>query len=144
MICETPDIIFPMTAEVFYPTVNQGAYGNVDKEWVLDKIIVGNFVKDKSGLEPDPLIKKEQVLECRIKSDIRISTNSNDRAITNIVVSNIKDRSGNEIYIERSGPRKGESTLFEVVTQDPHIGPFGGIEYYDLILRRSENQGTDV
>lgn len=133
-----------MIAEVFYPTVNQGAYGNVDKEWVLDKIIVGNFVKDKSGLEPDPLIKKEQVLECRTKSDIRVSTNSNDRAITNILVSNIKDRNGNEIYIERSGPRKGLSTLFEVVTQDPHIGPFGDVEYYDLILRRSENQGDDV
>lgn len=133
-----------MVAEVFYPTVNQGAYGNVDKEWVLDKIIVGNFVKSKSGLEPDPLIKKEQVLECRIKSDIRVSTNSTDRAITNIIVSNIKDRNGNEIYVERSGPRKGLSTMFEVVTQDPHIGPFGDVEYYDLILRRSENQGTDV
>lgn len=133
-----------MVAEVFYPTVNQGAYGNVDKEWVLDKIIVGNFVKSKSGLEPDPLIKREQVLECRIKSDIRVSTNSTDRAITNIIVSNIKDRNGNEIYVERSGPRKGLSTMFEVVTQDPHIGPFGDIEYYDLILRRSENQGTDV
>lgn len=144
MICETPDIIFPMTAEVFYPIVNQGAYGNVDKEWVLDKIIVGNFVKDKSGLEPDPLIKKEQVLECRIKSDIRVTSTNDDKAVVNIVVSNIKDRRGNEIYIERSGPRKGMSTIFEVVTQDPHMGPFGEVEYYDLVLRRSENQGSDT
>jgi hypothetical protein len=144
MICETPDIVFPMTAEVFYPVVNQGAYGNVQEDWTLDKIVVGNFVKAKSDLRANMFVQKDQILECRIKSDIRVSTNGSDYATLNVLVSNIKDRGGNEVYIERSGPRKGQSTLFEVVAQDPHIGPFGEIEYFELILRRSENQGTEI
>ena len=43
MICEEPDFIFPMQADVYYPIVDQGVYGNVKKTWVLDKTIAGNF-----------------------------------------------------------------------------------------------------
>ena len=46
--------------------------------------------------------------------------------------------------METSGPRSGKSTIFEVATQEPYVGPFGGIEYYNLVIRRSENQAVDV
>jgi hypothetical protein len=64
--------------------------------------------------------------------------------ITNIVVTNISDKNGNPIYLETSGPRKGQSTIFEIATIQPFNGPFNRVEYYKIILRRSENQGTAI
>ena len=43
MICESPDFIFPMLADIYYPIVDQGAYGNVKKSWVLDRTIACSF-----------------------------------------------------------------------------------------------------
>jgi hypothetical protein len=65
-------------------------------------------------------------------------------SITNVIVTNIRDQNGSEIYLETSGPRSGKSTIFEIATQDPFVGPFGSTEYYKLIIRRSENQAVDV
>jgi hypothetical protein len=65
-------------------------------------------------------------------------------SITNVVVTNLRDKNCNEIYLETSGPRAGKSTIFEIATQDPFVGPFGSTEYYKLIIRRSENQAVDV
>jgi len=148
VICETTDFIFPMQADVFYPFVEQGQYGSVTKQWVLDKIIVGNFTPAGAALKeevvPNINITQDTILVCRIKSDIRISTREANNALTNIVVTNIRNASGQEIYKETAGQRNGKSTIFEVATQEPHINPFGGIDYYKLVLRRSENQGADL
>jgi hypothetical protein len=46
--------------------------------------------------------------------------------------------------METSGPRAGKSTIFEIATNEPFVNPFGNVEYYKLILRRSENQGAEV
>ena len=39
MICEATDFMFPMQADIFYPLVEQGAYGNVKKTWVQDRTV---------------------------------------------------------------------------------------------------------
>jgi hypothetical protein len=59
-------------------------------------------------------------------------------------VTNIRDKNGNVIHLETSGSRAGQPTLFEVATFDPFVGPFGNVELYRIILRRSENQGVDL
>lgn len=150
MICETPDFMFPMQADVFYPIVDQGVYGNVKKQWVIDRTIIGNFVpqsrvaKGIQEITPDVNITQGSVIVARVKNDIRISEKDNANNITNVIISNIKDKNLNEIYIETSGPRKGKSTIYEIATQEPFIGPFGTIEFYNLVLRRSENQAVDA
>lgn len=140
--------MFPMQADVFYPFVEQGSYGTVTKQWVLDKVIVGNFTPAGAAMKeevvPNVNVTKDVLLLCRIKSDIRISTREANNALTNIVVSNIRNASGQHLFVETAGQRNGKSTLFEVATQEPHINPFGGIDYYKLVLRRSENQGADL
>lgn len=148
-ICETPDFMFPMTAEIFYPMVEQNAYGGVSKTWVLDKTIAGNFSPAGSSTReevvPNVNITQNTLLICRIKEDLRVSKNDNPTAITNILVTNIKDRLGNEIYVETAGPRAGRSTVFEIATQEAQIDPFGGgIQYYKVVLRRSDNQAADA
>jgi hypothetical protein len=150
MICEQPDFTFPMQADIFYPIVDQGVYGNVKKQWVVDRTIIGNFTppsrvsKGREEITPDVNITQKGILIGRVKNDIRISSKENDNSITNIIISNIKDRYSNEVYIETSGPRKGKSTIYEVATQEPYMGPFGKIEYYNIVLRRSENQAVDA
>jgi hypothetical protein len=51
---------------------------------------------------------------------------------------------GNSIYNESSGIRTGKSTLFEISTFTPIVGPFGSTEYYKIIVSRSDNQAADI
>ena len=64
--------------------------------------------------------------------------------MTNILLTDISDQTGNRIFLETSGPRVGKPTLFEIATFEPVTGAFGSIEYYRIIIRRSENQTGDL
>lgn len=146
--CETPDFTYPMQADVFYPIVEQGVYGNVKKQWILDKTIIGNFSFAGSALKeevtPNVNIVQQSLLIGRVKSDVRLSSRDVKNSITNIILTNIRDKNNNAIYLETSGPRSGKSTIFEVATVEPFVGPFGSTEYYKLVIRRSENQAVDI
>lgn len=148
MSCNSTDFMFPLCAEIFYPIVEQGAYGNVQKTWMLDKTVACNLSDGSSAMKeevkPNAAITQEKILIGRVKEDIRVSKRSSQNSITNVLVTNIKDQNSNQIYLETSGPRAGKSTLFEVASQEPFVGPFGGIEYYKIVLRRSENQAGDL
>jgi hypothetical protein len=137
-----------MLADIYYPIVSQGPYGNVEKTWVHDKTIACNFNSAgtawKEDIKPNVNITQDSVMLGRVKSDIRFSSTENQNSITNIIITNIKDRNLNEIYVETSGPRAGKSTLFEVATVEPFMGPFGSTEYYKVVVRRSENQAVDL
>jgi hypothetical protein len=146
--CENTSIIFPMLADIYYPIVDQGPYGNVQKNWIHDKTIACNFSSAgsafKEDVKPNVNITQDTIMLGRAKTDIRFSTNKNQNSITNVIVTNIKDKDLNEIYVETAGPRAGKSTLFEVATVEPFTGPFGSVEYYRIVLRRSENQAADL
>lgn len=148
MKCEGKDFMFPMQVDVFYPIVDQGAYGNIKKQWILDKVIACHFttagLKAKEEIVPNVNITQDTLIIGRVKSDIRISNLDNQNSLTNIILTNIQDKNCNNIYIETSGIRTGRSTIFEVASQEPFVGPFGNIEHYKLVLRRSENQAVDI
>jgi hypothetical protein len=80
----------------------------------------------------------------RTKRDIRFSQENNADAITNVVITNIRTRTDVPLYIETSGVRAGKSTIYEIESQSPIIGPFGDPDYYALAIRRSENQASDI
>jgi hypothetical protein len=40
VLCETPDFQFPMKASIYYPIVEQGGYGQIEKSWILDQITI--------------------------------------------------------------------------------------------------------
>jgi hypothetical protein len=147
-VCETPDFMFPMQASVYHPIVEQGQYGAIKKHWVLDRVFACSFSSGgsafKEEVKPNVNITQNSVLIGRAKSDIRISSLDSRNALTNILITDIKDQQGNLIYIETSGPRSGKGTLFEIATYEPFTGPFGEIESYKLVIRRSENQTGDV
>jgi hypothetical protein len=146
--CESISIIFPMLADIYYPIVDQGPYGNVKKNWIHDKTIACNFNSAgtawKEDIKPNANITQDSIMLGRAKSDIRFSSTEGQNSITNILVTNIKDKNLNELYLETAGPRAGKSTLFEVATVEPFMGPFGSVEYYKIVVRRSENQAVDL
>jgi hypothetical protein len=146
--CENTSIIFPMLADVYYPIVDQGAYGNVQKTWIHDRTIACNFNSAgtawKEDIKPNANITQDSIMLGRVKTDIRFSNENAQNSITNIIVTNIKDRNLNEVFLETAGPRAGRSTLFEVATVEPFMGPFGSVEYYKVVVRRSENQAADL
>lgn len=149
MPCGTlTDFIFPLEADIFHPIVDQGAYGNVKKTWVLDRSVACNVsaagTAGKEEVKPNVAITKDVMLVGRIKADVRISSRGEQNSITNVVISNIRDKNCNPIYIETSGIRAGKSTIFEIASQEPYVGPFGNVEYYNVVLRRSENQAVDL
>lgn len=145
---EITDFTFPMIADIYYPIVEQGAFGNVEKQWVLDRTLPCNFNSAgtawKEDIKPNVAVVQDVVLLGRVKTDLRISSINARNAMTNIILTNIRDKNGNHIYKETAGPRAGKSTIFEVATLDPFVGPFGDTEYYKVVIRRSENQAVDV
>jgi hypothetical protein len=147
-ICESTDFVYPLLADIYYPIVDQAIYGNVKKQWILNKTIATNFNSvgsaGKEEITPNVNIVQESILIGRSRSDIRVSSEGNNNSITNIVITNIRDRFGNSIYNETSGPRNGKATIFELATVEPFVGPFGSTEYFKLIIRRSENQASDI
>jgi hypothetical protein len=148
MQCDITDFMYPLLADIYYPLVDQGPYGNVKKTWVLSKTVACNFSTGgaafKEEVKPNVNITQDSILLGRVKTDIRISESEDKNAITNVLITNIRDRWDSPIYLETSGPRAGRSTLYEVATNEPTLGPFGSVEFYKLTVRRSENQASDI
>jgi hypothetical protein len=147
-VCETSDFMFPMQASLYHPIVEQGDFGAIKKQWVLDRTFACSFSSGgsafKEEVKPNVNITQNSILVGRTKSDIRISSRDSKNSLTNILITDVKDQEGNLVYMETSGQRSGKGTLFEIATYEPFVGPFGVVESYKLIIRRSENQTGDV
>lgn len=147
-ICETTDFLYPLLADVYYPITEQGAYGNVKKQWILDRTIAIALNpagrKYQQQVQTNPNITVDNSLVGRTKTDILSSTRDALNAVTNVIIANVRDSSGNIIYNESSGIRVGKSTIFEIATFTPIVGPFGSTEYYKIVVSRSDNQAADI
>ncbi len=114
-ICETPDFLYPLKADIFYPIVEQGAYGNIQKQWVLDRTITCNFepagTASAEEVKPNVKINMDVVLLGRTKKDVRIMLSESKQSITNVIITNIRTHSNVPVYLETSGPRSGKSTI---------------------------------
>lgn len=144
VICEDTDFIFPMKADVYYPIITQGDYGQPKKDWVFDKTIACNATSvggaGKENIKPETFLQYENKLIARTKADPRISSQKETNAITNILITNIRHANDELIYKETAGVRSGKATIFEVATVEPYVSPFNTIEYYKMLWRRAENQ----
>lgn len=140
--------MYPLLADIYYPIIEQSPYGNLKKQWVLDRTIACFFNpagrKFKEDVKVNPNITIDNVYVGRVKNDITESNGNEMYSITNIIITNIRDASGNLIYTESAGPRKGNATIFEISTSNPIVGPFGKVEYYHIVITRSENQAVDL
>jgi hypothetical protein len=145
---DTTDFTYPMLADVYYPIVTQGDFGEIKKEWVFDRTIacnatsIGGVGKTKEGIRPEMFLQYENKLIARSKADLRITSNSTQEAVTNILITNVRSSYGQLIQKETAGPRAGKGTIYEIGTLEPFVGPFNNIEYYKMLWRRTESQAV--
>jgi hypothetical protein len=144
--CDTTDFLYPMKADIYYPIITQNQYGQPNKNWVFDRTVAINATTiggaGTEDIKPAEFLQYENKLISRTRSDIRISSNDERNALTNILVTNIRSTNDILIYKETAGPRSGRGTIYEVATAEPFVGPFGSIEYFKILLRRTENQAV--
>lgn len=142
--CETTDFMFPMKADIFFPIITQGDYGQPKKDWVYDRTIICNATSvggaGEEAIKPESFLQYKDHLIARTKNDPRISSQNSTNAVTNILITNIRSANDAVIYKETAGVRAGRATIYELATVDPFVGPFGSIEYYKMLWRRAENQ----
>jgi hypothetical protein len=143
---DTTDFVYPMLADIYYPIITQGPFGEIKKEWVFDRTVSCNATSvggaGSEQIKPDMFLQYEDKLIVRSKSDIRIKSTSSQEAVTNILITNIRLSPGQLIYKETAGPRAGKGTIYEVATLEPFTGPFNSIEYYKMLWRRTESQAV--
>ena len=143
---DTTDFVYPMLADVYYPIITQGPFGEIKKEWVFDRTISCNATPvggaGSEQIKPDMFLQYEDKLIVRSKGDLRLKSNSSQEATTNILITNIRLSHGQLIYKETAGPRAGKGTIYEVGTLEPFTGPFNNIEYYKMLWRRTESQAV--
>lgn len=144
MACNDIDFLYPMYADIYYPGITQGAYGNIKKAWSIDRTVVCNATTvggaGKEEIDPTPFIEYNGQLIGRVKEDLRVDSEGVKYATTNIIITNIRNCSGELIYKETGGPRANLGTLYEIATLEPFLNPFGKIEYYKILLRRASDQ----
>ena len=149
MSCDSPSAIYPMLVDIYYAGVSQGTYGNVKKQWMFSKSVPCYFahagLKNKEEFRTNTVaLIQDTTLLGRTASDIRFSELGDSTSSNNVLLTNIRDSSGSPIYVEPAGERVGKSTLFEIASVAPTIGMFGKVEYYKIVLRRSDNQAVDL
>lgn len=147
--CESTDFMYPLLADIYYPIVDQNPYGAVKRTWVLDRTIA--IASNPAGRKYQQDVQTNNAkldldnsILARVRTDITKSTNDQLYSLNNILVTNIRDKDGNLIYNESSGPRSGKATLWEISTFNPIVGPFGTTEYFKVVLLHSDNQAVDV
>jgi hypothetical protein len=142
--CEATDFMYPMKADIYFPILTQGDYGQPKKDWVYDRTIVCNATPvggaGTEDVKPETFLQYENKLISRTKNDPRLSSQNSTNAVTNILITNIRDANDRVIYKETAGARAGRGTIYEVATVEPFVGPFGSVEYYKMFWRRTENQ----
>jgi hypothetical protein len=141
------DFVYPMLADIYYPIINQGPFGEIKKEWVFDRTISCNATPvggaGTEQIKPDMFLQYEDKLIVRSRADLRITSKLSQEAITNILITNIRFSTGQVIYKETAGPRANKGTIYEIGTLEPFTGPFNSIEYYKMLWRRTESQAVD-
>lgn len=146
MICT--DFKFPMSLDFYYATESQDKYGIEDKSWQWDQTLSG-YVEilgavDKEALKTGKFFEYEDKLIGRTKQDPRISINGIYYPVTSILVTDIRNsKTGQEYYIEAAGDREGKSTIYEVFAVEPYVNPWNEIEYWKIMLNRSDTQALD-
>jgi hypothetical protein len=135
-----------MLADVYYPIITQGPFGEIKKEWLFDRTISCNATPvggaGSEQIKPDMFLQYEDKLIVRSKADLRITSRSSQEAVTNILITNIRLSHGQLVYKETAGPRASKGTIYEVGTLEPFTGPFNSIEYYKMLWRRTESQAV--
>ena len=136
------DLMYPMTADIYYSTVEQSSFGEMVNTWSFDRVINCSAIKERPDSAITNAISSEKFIEYSYKLDFRtadeILKSSDDisYSITEILITNIKDPSGKVVWFEVLD----EPTVFEIGNVEPMFDPFHNFFGYRIFLRRADDQ----
>jgi hypothetical protein len=146
-------ILFPMTADIYYAQTNQTDYGNVSKTWILDRNVKCSMISEMSTRSFGGELKTKGTdfiydsnAFFRTPEDIRKDSKGSYHPITAIAIANVKDPNGEEVWINgqnlkfQAGP---VSSKYEVKTVVPTFSPDHTLRHWRVFISKSQNQRWD-
>jgi len=145
------DILFPMTADLYYAENDQDNFGEMIKTWNKDRTIKCSAItalSDKTltpELKPSEFLTLSNHLYFRTSTDIRIEeTDQLDEdpivhPLTEILITNIQDSLKNNLY-----PDYLHKTQYEVVTVVPTFDEFQNRNFFRVYIQRSQDQNGEL
>lgn len=138
------DILYPMTAELYYADTKQDELGTMKKSWVYDRTIKCSTISqmaDKTTLTGESSNAKSMF---ELNSDAILRTNENIQKkkngtfypITEILITDIKDSNGDYVWEDVLGKR----VQFEIKTFVSGYGENHSVQFYRAYLARSKKQ----
>lgn len=147
------NILYPMTADIYYAVETQSEYGNMTRTWQFDRTVNCSAITATSGELNAELKVKDKFFDYnsslffRTNEDIRKSSSGKYYAITATAVTNMRDPNGDPVWINTENLKtKAETvkTKYEVKTIIPSFDMFHNIGMYRIFLTRSANQKWDI
>ena len=135
---------FGMSQPVTTGGVGQNEFGEAEKVWQRDRTELESYFNvmgtvNLQDLKADTLFEYKKRLNGRFRfpSDPRVDFENNSHPISSILVTNIIDKnSGQQLHLDENN----NPIIFDVMSVDPFINPFGKIEYYKILLERADDQ----
>jgi hypothetical protein len=147
------DLLFPMTAKIYYSQERQTDYGNVIKQWVYDRDVKCSMISEMStrGFSGELKTKGTDFIYdsnvfFRTPDDIRKDKDGNYHPITAIAITEAKDPEGTKVWVNGlQNPLNGEviSTKYEIKTIVPTFDYSHNLRHWRVFLSRSQNQKWD-
>jgi hypothetical protein len=141
-------MFFPMQCEIYYAQEDQDKYGAVQKKWNLGNSLDCSLYtpKDKKNtdfeFEDQKFFKLDGFVVGRTKKDPRSSEHGSYYPMSHILITNIRGKNCSDelFFFESTETYQQKPTVFELRYCQPYIGPYSKIEYFKLVLERSDTQ----
>ena len=136
------DLYYPMTADIYYSTTSQNDFGEMIKTWNRDRSVICSAIKENPDsripkfLETNKNLEYDITINFRTNEDISLSADLTVYKPNDIVISNIKDSSGNLVWKESYET----ATVFEIYSIEPMFDMFMNTAGYRIYLTRSDSQ----
>ena len=139
--------LYSMDLDFYYGDSIQDEYGNEVNDWVLDQTLSGYAeilgAVDTEAIKAGTFTQYKDKLIGRTTVDPRTSSSGIQYPITSILVTNIRDKNTQtSFYNESYGERGGMPTLYDVYAIEPYVNPWNVVEYWKILLNRSDTQNV--
>jgi hypothetical protein len=136
------NLYYPMTADIYYSATHQDEFGEFDRTWQKDRTIYCSAIKERPDSKIRPALETQKFLQYDFRINMRTSENiqkgidDNIHPITDILIRNIKDPSGELVWDEYYN----ENTSFEIQAAEPMFNELHNLTGYRILLVRSDRQ----
>lgn len=135
-------LFYPMSADIYYATKQQNDFGEITRSWTKNRSIMCSAIKQNPNsrtsnfIDVKMNIQYDIVINIRTYEDVQKSLDNSIYKITDILITNIKDASGNVVWKEDLTT----ATVFEISAIEPMLNTSNNVMGYRILCTRSDSQ----